>query len=109
MYSLSGFAYDETSPEALRDQGRLPLLPSPGFSSLLSEHSLSPDSSGMSGIQHKVNRAELTYSLPTHLQSARMIQGVSPISENCPETQDLPISYLYFLSIAGPPLGGRDG
>lgn len=62
-------------------------------------------------MQYKVNHAELSYSLPTHLQSTMMIQGESPITENCPETQDLPISHpqqLSVLSIAGPPLGGRD-
>lgn len=44
-------------------------------------------------MQYKVNHAELSYSFPTLMQSARMIQGEIPISENCPETWDLPISH----------------
>lgn len=66
----------------------------------------------MYGMQYKINHAELSYTLPTHLQSPKEIQGESLISENCPETQDFPISHpqqLPALSIAGLPLGGREG
>lgn len=76
------------------------------FFSLPSEHNLCPASSWMWGMQYKVNHAQVSYCLPTHLQSGKgKALFLKTAQKHRISHQPSPASVL---STAGDPLRGRD-